>query len=530
MDTILNDNLRLENSLNDNGKIFSQVYDETSDIMFLLSVNTDESFTYLSVNNAFTKIVGLPKSKCTGKNFGQVFPNSFTLEMIEILKMVSIKKLKYETEISLDLKAKFYFQATVIPILNNADECLSFLIVARDITEQKKHEVELLATKIKAEESNRLKASLLANMSHELRTPLNGILGFADILNEELKNPEYKEMASFISKSSKRLLITLHSILELSVLEAERQEVYNTTLIINEIINEVSERYLSDAKMKNLSLTINIPGEQIKLHLDESLFKQILNNLLDNAIKFTKIGGITITASETIEEGKSYVDIKIIDTGIGISKENLESIFKEFRQESEGFGRSHEGTGLGLTLAKKMTELMGGKIIVESKKNSGSVFSLRFPAMNTNSGNIKTFPDLQNTGKRASRKLQRLPNVLLVEDNDMNSKLTRVFLKNLYNVDAVADAASALHLINEKNYDIILMDINLGEGLNGVDVVEQIRKIGIYENVPIIALTGYALNLDRENFLSCGFTHYLAKPFDKNQLIDMLNNAVTVSI
>ncbi len=530
MDTKLNDNLRLENNLKDNGKIFSRVYDETSDIMFLLSINADESFTYLSVNNAFTKVVGLPKSKCTGKKFGQVFPNSFTDEMTDILKMVSVKKIKYEMELSLDLMTKYFFQATVIPILNNAEECLYFLIVARDITEQKKLEVELLDTKIKAEESNRLKASLLSNMSHELRTPLNGILGFAEILIEELKNPDYKEMASFISKSSKRLLTTLHSILELSILEAERQEVYNTTLNINEIISEVSERFLHDAKTKNLSLTVDIPGEQKKLHLDESLFKQILNNLLDNALKFTKIGGITIATSETIEEDKSYVDIKVIDTGIGISKVHLESIFQEFRQESEGFGRSHEGTGLGLTLAKKMTELMGGKIIVESKKNEGSVFTLRFPAMNANSGSVKTFSGLQITGKKASRKLLRLPNVLLVEDNDMNSKLTRVFLKDIYNVDAVADAASALHLINEKSYDLILMDINLGEGLNGVDVVEQIRKIDKYENIPVIALTGYALNLDRANFLSCGFTHYLAKPFDKKQLIDMLNDAVPVSL
>ncbi len=521
--------LQLENNIRDNGKIFSKLYDETSDIMFLLNVNEDDSFTYLSVNNAYTKVVNSSKKECVGKLFGEIFPNTFISEMIEILKMVKNNKIKYITEVSLELHTKLFFQATIIPILEITNDCRYILIVAKDITENKKREEEFLNTKIKAEESSRLKASLLANMSHELRTPLNGILGFADILYEELKNPEFKEMAGFIAKSSKRLAATLHSILELSALEAERREVYNSTLNLNEIISKESERFFTESKLKGLSFTINI-NSQINLHLDESLFKEILNNLLDNAVKFTKIGGITISVEEMIDNGKPFIDIKIIDTGIGISKSNLESIFKEFRQESEGLGRSHEGTGLGLTLAKKMTELMGGNIIVESKKNVGSVFTLRFPAMNTNVNNDNMFFDIQSNKKKMSSKSFKLTDVLLVEDNDLNSKLTKLYLKNLYNVDHVANATSALHLINEKTYGIILMDINLGEGLNGVDIVEQIRKIDRYENIPIIALTGYALNSDRDNFLKCGFTQYLAKPFAKNQLIDMLNSAISIPL
>ena len=525
MEKTLSENLQLENNFQDNGKIFSRLYDETNDIMFLLEVNEDESFTYLSVNNAFTKVLDFPKKECVGRFFGEIFPNIFEIEMVEILKMVKNYKIRYNTELSFELRPKLYFQATIIPILEVVGDCKYILIIAKDITENKKREEEFLNTKIKAEESNRLKTSLLANMSHELRTPLNGILGFAEILYEELKNPEFKEMAGFIAKSSKRLASTLHSILELSALEAERREVYNSTLNLNEIISKESEKFLNEAKFKGLSFTINI-NSQIKLHLDESLFKQILNNLLDNAVKFTKIGGITISVEEVIENSKSLIDIKIMDTGIGISKGNLESIFKEFRQESEGLGRSHEGTGLGLTLAKKMTEIMGGNIIVESQKNKGSVFTLRFPAMSTNNDKIATDYEIHSNAKKQSRKSNKLIDVLLVEDNELNSKLTKLFLKNLFNVDHVSNATSALHLINEKNYGIILMDINLGEGLNGVDIVEQIRKIDRYENVPIIALTGYALNSDRDNFLKCGFTHYLAKPFEKSQLIELLNSTV----
>ena len=525
MKKTLSDKLQLGNNLQDNGKIFSRLYDETSDIMFLLNVNEDDSFTYLSVNNSFAKVVDCPKMACVGRLFGEIFPNTFVADMIEILKTVKSNKIKYNTEINLELYTKLYFQTTVIPILEITNDCRYILVIAKDITENKKREEEFLNTKIKAEESNRLKTSLLANMSHELRTPLNGILGFADILYEELKNPDFKEMAGFIAKSSKRLAATLHSILELSALEAERREVYNSTLNLNEIIPKESERFFNEAKLKGLSFTVNI-NSQIKLHLDESLFKQILNNLLDNAVKFTKIGGITISIEEIIENSKSFIDIKIIDTGIGISKENLESIFKEFRQESEGIGRTHEGTGLGLTLAKKMTEIMGGNIIVESKKNKGSIFTLRFPAMNTNIGTLTSDYEIHSNDKKTSRKSLKLIDVLLVEDNELNSKLTKLFLKNLFNVDHVSNATSALRLINEKNYGIILMDINLGEGLNGVDIVEQIRKIDRYENVPIIALTGYALNSDRDNFLKCGFTHYLAKPFEKSQLIELLNSTV----
>lgn len=294
---------------------------------------------------------------------------------------------------------------------------------------------------------------------------------------------------------------------------------------MHNIIAEVARKYEEEAINNELFFNIEIIPPSLKLHLDESILIQILNNIVDNAIKFTKTGGVKIVVEELLENSKTYAVIKIIDTGIGISKENLGSIFKEFKQESEGISRSHEGTGLGLTLAKKMTELMGGEIRVESKKNKGSIFSLKFPAISNNKKRI-TSDISQRVRSIPAMKTSNLPLVLLVEDNELNSKLTMVYLKDTCIVDNVQNASDALRAINKKDYNAILMDINLGEGMNGVDIAQAARTMNKYIDIPIIALTGYALNDDKDNLLKCGFSHYLSKPYDKKQLLELINNAL----
>jgi len=516
----------LEDNLKDKDKILSVIYDSTSDLMFLINVEDNATFTYLSVNKTFQTITGFSKYNCAGKQVNEIFDRNISFNFNDAFKEVVSKKEKIKAEFSCVFnKINYYFDASLKPILDLNNRCVYILVVARDLTERKRREDELLKTKMLAEESNRLKTSLLSNLSHEFRTPLNGILGFADLLSGELTIPAQKEMAIHILKSGRRLFSTLNSILELARLEAERKEIYNTSISLCDVISEIGKKYQQESFNKGLFFNIEIKSPSIKLHLDESILIQILHNLIDNAIKFTKTGGVKIVVEELLEEMKSFAIIKIIDTGIGISKENLESIFKEFKQESEGISRSHEGTGLGLTLAKKMTLLMGGRIEVESKKNMGSTFSLKFPAMGSRIERVK-LDSSHRVHYPVEKKSNKLPLALLVEDNELNSKLTMVYMKDTCIVDSVQNAADALRMMNEKSYKAILMDINLGEGMNGVDLAQTARSMQKYNDIPIIALTGYALNDDKDNLLKCGFTHYLAKPYEKNQLLELINNAL----
>lgn len=250
-----------------------------------------------------------------------------------------------------------------------------------DVTEQKDMEDKLILARDRAQEVSRLKSYFLANMSHELRTPMIGILGYAEILQDELKDDETKRMAETIFASGNRLLETLNLILDLSKIESGKLEIINVDINIRAEIDNCIATFATSAAKKGLYLTF-YPGEPVSLKLDKRLFRDTMNNLLSNALKFTHIGGITVAVNTEEEEEKKFLAIAVTDTGIGIPERSKSLIFEEFRQVSQGYGREYEGTGLGLSVSKKFVESMGGKIIVESIEGSGSTFTLIFPMEN----------------------------------------------------------------------------------------------------------------------------------------------------
>ena len=260
--------------------------------------------------------------------------------------------------------------------------------INQDITDEKRARKELIKAKEKAEEMNRLKSSFLANMSHELRTPLIGILGYAEFLESELKDENLNQMAKIITTSGQRLNKTLNNILDISKIESEKQHINLKEQDLLICLREQIKLFKAAAEAKGLSLKFESDSEILNAYVDEELFTSIINNLLNNAIKYTETGGITLTAKR--DEYNAVIEIR--DTGIGISKEFFETIFEPFRQASEGYSRNYEGTGLGLTLAKKFTDLMGGTITLESNQEDllngqagGSTFILKFPLTNKNS-------------------------------------------------------------------------------------------------------------------------------------------------
>lgn len=251
--------------------------------------------------------------------------------------------------------------------------------ILTDITQQKLYEKEIIEAKEKAEELNRLKSSFYANMSHELRTPLVGIIGASEILIDEITEPDLKEMAEMVYTSGVRLNKTLNNVLDLSKVNSDKMELDIEEIDLAEIILNRIKLFKNIIKEKNLEIIFNKKLDTLKIDLDKNKIIEILENLLNNALKFTTEGYITITLDKQTEENESFAIISVRDTGIGIAKEELNYIFDEYRQASEGLTRRYEGTGLGLTITKRYVEMMNGTIEVESKINKGSDFIIKFP-------------------------------------------------------------------------------------------------------------------------------------------------------
>lgn len=387
-----------------------------------------------------------------------------------------------------------------------------------DITKRKMAEEEIIRSHERASESDRLKTSLLANMSHEFRTPMNAILGFSDLIATESNDAEMVLYARKIHAGGHRLMTTLKAILDLADLEATRSKLKITEHNIHEIIQEAVHPFHSVASEKSLFLITEFK-ERLSGRCDANLLQIILHNLIDNALKFTNLGGVTIESDHVTHDGQDWVTIKVKDTGIGIPVEHFEMIFHEFRQISEGYNRSYEGTGLGLTIARKMTEMLDGKITVESEIGLGSIFTLWIPAgKELNPEWIPITHQLNEFSQKATIDITapaELPRVLVVEDNDDNADIVKLYLKGKYLTERAANAFSAIKMAKTLRYSAILMDINLGPGMDGIKATQEIRKDPTNQKTPIVAITGYTMAGDRDKLLSGGCSHYLGKPFSQ---------------
>ncbi len=433
---------------------------------------------------------------------------------------------------------EYYWESVFIsPIMNESGDLSHILFMKDDLSFKKEMELELKRALDCAEEANKLKFNLLSNMSHELRTPLTGIIGFSSLLRDELSETDHVEITDKILKSSKRLLVTLNSVLNLAEIESGNYPISLTEFNLGTYTRYFLTNYDKTASEKNLSFEITIEDEEINAVGDENLFKQILMHIVDNAIKFTNTGGIRIeiTSGED-DQGSTSAIVKVIDTGIGINIEDQSKIFREFRQLSEGIRRNFEGSGLGLSVAKKMIKLMKGNIFVESVVNKGSTFSIVLPGTKKSQFEsdltiaVKPPKNIEvrrmPVGPKDSSSRTRLPYILSIEDNLLNSELVNLFLKNLFIVDSANSYDQALEKLRLNKYDALLIDINLGNGPSGIDVAKTIRNMPGYEVTPLVALTGYALLKDEKYLLQEGFNYYLHKPFDREDLINTLKKAL----
>ncbi len=414
-----------------------------------------------------------------------------------------------------------------------SEEDKEFLSFVSDQTamaiERAQSKEELIKARDKAEEMNRLKSSFLSNMSHELRTPMVGILGYTEILKEEITKPELKEMSEEIYFSANRLLETLNLILDLSKIESNKSEINKIELNLGRITVDQVKGFEERAKKKNIFLKISIKDEQVYSLLDERIFRQIINNLVSNAIKFTNVGSVIVKVDKKLTGDEEKATLSVTDSGIGIPINSQQIIFEEFRQASEGLNRIFEGSGLGLSITKKFVEMMDGEISIHSKVGKGSTFTVSFPLSRKERQIVVTKP-IPKAEEAALIEKQKesydndLPYVLLVEDDLSNAGVIKYLLRGVCNLDMVRTGEEALDMVTHKQYSAILMDIDLGRGMSGIDATKRIRKIIGYKDLPIIAVTALAMQGQKEMFLEAGCSHYISKPYDGGTLLKLIKD------
>lgn len=483
----------------------------------LLEVDLDEVIQF--ANQSFCAMSGFKLSELLGKNCNKIILNKRDKKVIgnNINPIPTESSTLYELEFITKSGEKRWWAFSSAPRNNDNGVLLGSVGIYLDITAQKQLEYELKIAKDKAEESSKAKESFLATMSHEIRTPLNAIIGIADLmqLSPKLRNKENLDTLSF---SAKNLLALITDILDISKIEAGKIELSNNVIDLKQVINGVFQTFNPVCEEKNLELIIamnpNIPESIIG---DELRLSQILNNLISNAIKFTPKGYVKINIeAQQITNEKIRLHFKLSDSGIGIPKNKIDTIFNAFEQADKSIVRKYGGTGLGLNITKKLIELQGGSISVESKLNIGSVFSFFIDYEISNQKKIRR--ENKNQNKKESSNVLLNKTILLVEDNIANQKVAVSYLNHWgLQWDIANNGKEALELLEYNTYDLALIDLYMPV-MDGFEAIKKIRKNPTLKRMPIIALTASAeINL-MNKAISFGAEKCLSKPFNSQEL------------
>ncbi|MBC8487210.1 MAG: PAS domain S-box protein [Bacteroidetes bacterium] len=510
---------KAEKDFQKNEERFRTLFIESPDAIIV----EDYDGKILDVNPAACKLHKMKKEELTGKNVIDLVPSSHRdLVAQEFPKWITGEIIDHRGFIKTSTGECIPVEIHASKIMYSEKKALLFIV--RDITKIKEAEDKLKEAVEKAKEADMLKSVFLANMSHEIRTPMNAIIGFSEILSDhELTKKEREEFINYITQGSNTLMNLIEDIIDITKIEAGQIKVNFADCNVNNLMDEL---YATFMKMKNISgkqkleFRLNKPiiKDGFAITTDPSRIRQILSNLLTNAIKYTEKGYIEFGFVLT---NYNYINFYVKDTGIGIAKDKLDFIFERFGQVEDSEGTERKGTGLGLSISKKLTKLLGGTLTVESELGKGSTFDLNLP--------------IRKDFKKETIK-EKLPShlpvdwggkvILIAEDSILNyTYLEALFQKTNVKLLWAKDGKEAIEMCKEnQDINLVLMDIKMPI-LNGLEAITEIKKFR--KDLPIIVQTAYAMPEDREKSLAVGGDEHLTKPINANELFSAINKLMS---
>ncbi len=488
-------------------------------------MTTDPAGIITDVNKQMEALTGCTRDELIGAPFKGYFTDPERAEA-GIKRVLSERKV---TDYELTACARDGKQTVVsynATTFYDRDRTLQGVFAAaRDVTERKRVEAELQQAKAMAETASQIKSDFLASMSHEIRTPMNAIIGIADLLAKTPLSPEQDKYVQIFRRAGDNLLHLINDILDLSKVEASQLELERTRFSLDDLLGKVTEMVAIRAQEKGLALVCEIaPDVPRNLIGDPTRLRQVLLNLLGNALKFTESGEVALRVTSDSEASASgALRFTISDTGIGIPEEKLGAVFERFTQADSSTTRRYGGSGLGLTISKRLVELMGGRISVESGLGKGSVFSFAVP-LGIWAGAVRQAK--VSVGACTELPLPEL-RILLVEDSPDNRTITVAYLRDTpYRVEIAENGAIAFKKFTAEEYDLVLMDRQMPvmDGLTATRAIREWEQAHHRPPTPIIALTASALKGDQEKFVAAGCTAYLTKPIKQDVLLQAIKD------
>jgi PAS domain S-box-containing protein len=486
-------------------------------------MTTDPSGIITDVNKQMEALTGCTRDELIGAPFKGYFtdPERAEAAIKRVLSEKSVTDYELTARTRDGKQTVVSYNATTFYDRNRTLQ--GVFAAARDVTERKRVEAELQQAKAAAESASRTKSDFLASMSHEIRTPMNAIMGIADLLAKTALSPEQDKYVQIFRRAGDNLLNLINDILDLSKVEASQLELERTGFSLNDAMEKVTEMVAVRADEKGLSLVCEIaPDVPTDLIGDPTRLRQVLLNLIGNAIKFTQSGGVSLRVALDADSSiPTALRFTVSDTGIGIPDQKLSRVFERFTQADSSTTRRFGGSGLGLTISKRLVELMGGRIWVESEVGKGSVFAFAVPFEISASVHR---PAVVPIGAGPEPALPAL-HILLVEDSPDNRTITMAYLEHTpYRVEIAENGAIACKKFAAGNYDLVLMDRQMPvmDGLTATRTIRAWERANDRPPTPIIALTAAALKGDREKCLAAGCTAFLTKPIRQEVLLQAI--------